>query len=152
MTRAIRAAVVLLATLIPRESAVSAQRDACTQPLATPTVAERSYASIDVGEFEGRVFLYAPDIRASRGAFDPFDLWIIEGIYGRPFVQSSGGLDAAAFERLKKTSNVRATPLTIRRATETTRVLITRQNYVLDVSVRVSATGADSVAARICRR
>jgi hypothetical protein len=130
--------------------AVTEQGSTCTQPLATATAAERSYANVGVREFDNRVFIYVPEIRSAGGSFDAFQLWIVEGVYGRPFVQTTGSMDQAAFERLRKSTNVRATPLNVRRSGDSLRATIARQSYTLDVTVRVASSGADSVSARVC--
>jgi anti-sigma-K factor RskA len=150
----IRCAVLMiaaLATAAVASAGAGEQNGGCTQPLATATAAERSYANVNVRDFEGRVFIYVPDIVSSRGNFDAFQLWVVEGIYGRPFVQSSGSMDQTAFDRLRKSTNIRATPLSVRRTDESLRATIARQNYLLDVAVRVASSGADSVTARVCR-
>jgi hypothetical protein len=118
--------------------------------LATVNAAEGSYSSVNIREFEGRVFLYVPDISSSRSAFEPFELWVVEGIYGRPFVQAAGTIEKSAFDRLRKSTNIRATPVSIRRVNESTRATIARQPYLLDVAVKPAPNG-DSLTVRICR-
>lgn len=128
-----------------------AQGTACLQPLAAVSVPERSYALVNAKEFEGRVYLYAPEIQSSRGTFEPFQLWVVEGIYGRPFVQNSGPMDQAAFDRLRSNANIRATGLRIARSAESTRAMISRRPFILEVAVSVSPGGVDAVSARVCR-
>jgi hypothetical protein len=143
--------VVVLLVLLGGSAAVAAgQGKGCAQPLATVTVPERTYASVNVKEFEGRVYLYAPDIDASGRSFAPFQLWVVEGIYGRPFVQPSGPMDQAAFDKLRRSQNVRATPVALTRSGESARVTISRQPYLLEATVAVSSRG-DTVSARLCR-
>lgn len=130
--------------------AAGVQRTPCPRPLATATAREGSYAIVDAGEFDNRVFLYVPAITAAgRNAFRPFEAWLVEGIYGRPFVQRSGALDAAGFDRLKNSRNVRATPVGVSRDGDTGRVTIGRQAYLVAFDVQVGSSG--SVRLTICR-
>ena len=148
MTNASLLAAVLCA-LIAAPAPAFAQGSGCAQPLATVTLAERTYANVGVREFEGRVFLYVPEIKSSSRGFDAFDLWVVEGVYGRPFVQPSGPMEKSAFDRLRGNTNVRATAHSIRTAAQSLRASIARQNFLLDVAVK--AGGTDSVTARVCR-
>ena len=123
----------------------------CRQPLARIAAPERSYANVNVREFDGRVYLYVPEIKATSGqSFSPFALWVVEGIYGRPLVEASGPMDDAAFDRLRKNRNVRATPLTVSRSGETLRATMARQPAVLEVGVAVAAGGSDGVRVNVC--
>ena len=61
----------------------------CPQPLVS-AIEENTFSVVNLAEFEGRVYLYATKIPRQPGRFEPFDLWVIEGVYGRPLVQSSG--------------------------------------------------------------
>lgn len=124
---------------------------ACGQPLATASVGGGSFSVVNFREFEGRVYLYAPQINSQGRRFEPFDLWVIEGVYGRPFVQSSGSMDPAAFARLRKNSNVRATAVRVQQDRQSGRVTIARQPYALDISVAITGTRAATVTARICK-
>jgi hypothetical protein len=151
MNLRLRCAIVLSAPAIAAPLVAAQPRPSCTQPLATATATERSYVNLNVRDFEGRVFFYVPEIKSSRNTFDPFQLWVVEGIYGRPFIQSSGSMDSATFERLRKSTNIRATALNVRGASESARATISRKSYVLELTVNVAASGADSVTARICR-
>jgi hypothetical protein len=124
----------------------------CAQPLVTTTVAENSYAVVNVREFGGMVFLYAPEIRSARsGSFDPFQLWVVEGVYGRPFLRTSGTMDQSAFDRLRKNTNVRARPISISRSGQAQSMTVARQPIQFEVSVRPASSGADAVAVRVCR-
>jgi len=60
-------------------------------------------------------------------------------------------MDDATFDRLRKSPNVKATPLSVRRPNESSRATISRQLYVLELTVNVKASGTDSVTARVCR-
>lgn len=147
-----RIALVLSCVLIALGATPVAGQPACRQPLAKVTVPERSYANVSVREFDGRVYLYAPEIRtASPGTLAPFQLWIVEGVYGRPFVEPRGRLDDAAFERLRKSRNVRATPVKISRSGETLRVTMARKPFVLETTVALARSGDDTVSVSVCR-
>ena len=148
----IRCAVLGVALIAALAAARPADaQPACAQPLATTSVDGGSFATVNAREFEGRVYLYAPRITGQGKRFEPFDLWVIEGVYGRPFVQSSGSMDAAAFERLRKNTNVRATAVRVQQDGQTGRVAIARQTYMIDVNVATPGTRAATVTARMCR-
>jgi hypothetical protein len=151
MIRVICSVFFLTAIALSSSAGAREQASGCTQPLATASAAERSYTNVNIREFDGRVFLYVPEIKSTGGNFDAFQLWVVEGVYGRPFVQSSGSMDQTAFDRLRNSTNVRATPLSVRRTGESLRATIARQPYVLDVAVKVASSGADSVTAKVCR-
>jgi hypothetical protein len=147
-----RIAGVLTGVLIVLSATPAAgqQAPACRQPLAKVSVPERSYASVGVPEFDGRVYLYVPQIEAaSRGTFAAFQLWIVEGVYGRPFVEPRGRMNDATFDRLRKSRNVRATPMKVSRTRETLRVTMARRPFVLEVGVTLGST--DTVTASVCR-
>lgn len=134
------------------DAVLSAQPTAaCTQPIATVTVSERTYGLVALREFEGRVYLYAPEIRSTSGGFERFQLWVVEGIYGRPFVRSEGAMDSTAFDRLRRNGNIRTTPIAVAQSGQGQRVTIARQGFVLQPTVTVSPSGTDRVATRICR-
>jgi hypothetical protein len=132
--------------------ATAAQGSGCSQPLTTTTAAEGSYSIVNIRDFAGRVYLYVPAIRSSsKGTFAQFQLWVVEGVYGRPFVQTSGSLDQATFDRLRKSTNVRATGVSVARSGESKPVTIARQPFLLEIAVRVAASGSDSVTVKVCR-
>ena len=141
--------ILLAVSALGRQAA--AQGVSCQQPLARDSVAVRSFARIDVKEFDGRVFVYVPDIKPAGAGFEPFDLWVIEGIYGRPFVQDAGPLEPAAFERIRASANARATAVRVARTPSSGRVTITRQPFLLDLTVQRAANGAQTVLTAICR-
>ena len=122
----------------------------------TLTVPQRSYRQVNATPFAGRVYLYAPDIKTGiigRG-FEPFKLWIVEGVYGRPFVQGSASLDERAFEQIRRSQNVRATPINVDSTSKTPRVAfkIAKDTFVSEiVKVNTSWGGTDSVTVNICR-
>ncbi len=150
----IKIAVPLTGLLIALSAApVAAQpTPTCRQPLARVAAPERSYAVVPVRELDNRGYLYVPEIRpASPGTFAAFHLWIVEGVYGRPFVEPRGSMDAETFERLRRSRNVRATPLKVSRSGETFRVTMARQPFVLEVSVALARAGADTVTVSVCR-
>ena len=149
MMRTTTLLILLAGLVIARQAA--AQGVSCKEPLAKDTIGVRSYARIDVKEFDGRVFVYVPDIKPSGAAFEPFDLWVIEGIYGRPFVQQAGPLEPAAFDRLRSSPNVRATAVRVARTPSTGKVSIARQPFLFDVTVQRAASGASTVLTAICR-
>lgn len=129
----------------------AAQSAGCPQPLVITTVEENNFSVVNLAEFEGRVYLYATRIPRRQGGFEPFDLWVVEGVYGRPLVQSSGPMDPALFERLRKNSNVRATATRVQQNGQTGSVTIGRQAFAIGIGVAIPANRASVVTARICR-
>lgn len=149
MTRPRNWCRALLATMVAAANLAGAQPNACPQPLATVTVPEGTYAVVDGASFDGRVFLYVPEITARSGSFVPFDAWVVEGVYGRPFVQSRGTLSPAGFNRLKGNRNVRATAVRVAAGGTAGRVTIDRQTYTLVFDVRLASR--DAVRVALCR-
>jgi hypothetical protein len=135
----------------PIESA--AQAPVCDVPLATLTVPRSSYAEVSADPFEQRLYVYVPEIRAGSGTgFQPFQVWVVEGIYGKPFVLATGSLDEAGFERLRMSPNVRATPVPVVRGdgSESGQFRAARNMYKVQV-MSVNASGSGAVQVRICR-
>ena len=129
----------------------AAQAPACPQPLAAVAVPPQSYAEVNAAPFERRLFVYVPDIRAGGGpGFQPFQVWVIEGVYGRPFVQSSGRLDQASFNSLRNSPNVRASAITVARGdgSDTGPFGFGGARYQVQVLRANPSAGVD---ARICR-
>lgn len=148
-----RLLALLVFTFSTPALAYAGQGSSC-QPLASVVVPQRSYAQVTVPAFEERVYLYAPDIKSGfGGGFSAFQLWIVEGVYGKPFVQASGSMDEQAFEQIRGSRNVRATAVPVERNAGQKRVPFTigRQQFVLELQVNTSLGGTDSVAVKICR-
>ena len=123
----------------------------CAPAIDTTTVAERTFQVVAPREFEGRAYLYVPQIfRSPQQRFQPFELWIVEGIYGRPFVQSHGLMMLEDFERLRKNSNVRAVPVRVQQNGQSERVTVARRSFQIEVSVAMPVNSASIVTARIC--
>ena len=148
------AALFALAGLVAPVTPAFAQGAPC-QSVASVNVPQRSYAQLNVPAFEQRVFVYAPDIKTSwGGGFSPFTLWIVEGVYGKPFVQPTGSMEESAFEQIRTSRNVMATPVQVAKDSGPTRTPFTigKQRYTLDlVKVNTSLGGTDSVSLTVCR-
>jgi hypothetical protein len=145
--------LLLLAITAGVPTAAFAQAPACQQPVTSLTVPATSYAEANADTFGGRVFVYVPVITAGGPAgFQPFQVWIVEGIYGRPFLQGSGRLDPAGFEQLRGTPNVRATPVPVQRGdgSDAAAFTIARAAFQAQV-VRVDTSATGAVQLRICR-
>lgn len=132
------------------------QSVSCRQPLETVTVCQRCYKELTSAPFAGgRVFVYAPDIRSGFiGGFAPFKVWIAEGLYGKPFIKSSGALDESAWEQIRRSGNVRATSADVpeRYAGKTAQFRVSKETFVLEImKVRTSWGGTDSITIRVCR-
>jgi len=119
------ALTLLLVALVTSAAADAGQGSTCST-LTSVVVPQRGYAELNVPAFEQRVFVYVPDIGSSWGGeFKAFQLWIIEGIYGRPFVKANGLMDESEFERIRSSRNVRATAVPINAKEPAKRVPLT---------------------------
>jgi hypothetical protein len=125
------------------------------QPLETLTVCQRCYQQLRSERFGGRVYFYAPDIKTSWfGNYDPFNLWVVEGIYGNPFLKGSGSLDEQRFEQIRKSQNVTATPIKVDQRAPGKRASLTVSKRPLSieiVKVNTSLSGTDTVTLRVCQ-
>jgi hypothetical protein len=134
-------------------AANAGQGSSCSR-LTSVDVPQRSYAQVNVQAFEQRVFFYAPDIESNFGkGFKPFQLWIVEGVYGKPFVKASGSMDESEFEKIRASRNVRATAVPIDGKTSQKPVPVTigKQRVTLEIKVNTSFTGTDRVVVGVCR-
>lgn len=131
---------------------VPAQAQTCASPVATVTVSGGTYALVNASPFEGRLYVYAPAIEASRSGVQPFQLWIVEGVYGRPFVRTAGSLSDADFSKLRASPNVRATAIRVARGdgSESTSLRLGKATYRIVVH-GVSARGYGSANVQVCR-
>jgi hypothetical protein len=119
--------------------------------MATLTVAPRSYAEVPVASFEGRVFVYVPGLQTVSGSrARPFQLWIVQGVYGRPFLQRTGPLEESGFDRMRRTQNIRAFPVDVRigNGSDMGEITVSGHRYVIHV-VNVDRAGG-GVRLRIC--
>jgi len=148
-------ATLLVLLCVSASAMVALGQGAPCQVAASVTVPQRSYAQLTVPEFDQRVYLYAPDIKTSwGGAFGAFTLWIVEGVYGKPFVQPTGSMEETAFEKIRTSRNVMATPVQVAKDSgrAQTPFTIGKQRFVLDlVKVNTSLGGTDSVTVNVCR-
>lgn len=144
-------AAVTLAFSVPTAS----RSASCGQVLETVTVCQRCYHQLTSPPFAGgRVFVYSPDIKSSvLGAYEPFKIWIVEGLYGKPFINSSGTLNDSAWDQIRNSRNVRATPADVaEKSGKTSQFRISKAAFVLEiVKVNTSWSGSDSVTIRVCR-
>jgi hypothetical protein len=76
---------------------------------------------------------------------------VVEGVYGRPFLQANGAMDQAAFDRLRRNTNVRARPISISRSGDTQSMIVARQAIQFETAVRRAPSGADTVVVKVCR-
>jgi hypothetical protein len=146
--------VAALVVMLSTPALTHAGQGSPCQALASVVVPQRSYARLDIPAFEQRVFVYAPDIKSGwRGGFSAFQLWIVEGVYGRPFVQAGGPMGEPAFEQIRNSRNVRATAVPIEQNAFETRTFVTIDNrrYALELKVRTSLGGTDRVTVTVCR-
>ena len=130
----------------------AAQTPACPQPLATLTVPPSNYAVVNGAPFEGRVYVYAPEIRTRGGSgSQQYQVWIVEGVYGKPFVQATGSLDQAGFDKLRQSPNVRATPVIVARGdgSGSGQFRIAKDTY--RVQVTMNASKGSAVVVAVCR-
>jgi hypothetical protein len=150
-----RAAFLLLLAVASTSAIGASEQGAPCQAVASVTVPQRSYAQLNAPAFDQRVYLYAPDIKSGwGGSFSAFTLWIVEGVYGKPFVQPTGSMEESAFEQIRTSRNVMATPVQVAKDSGRTRTPFTigKERFVLDlVKVNTSLGGADSVTVNVCR-
>lgn len=150
-----RAALVLVLASVATSAITASGQGAPCQVAASVTVPQRGYAQLNVPAFEQRVYLYAPDIKSGwGGSFSAFTLWIVEGVYGKPFAQPTGSMEESAFEQIRTSRNVMATPVQVGKDSgrSQTPFTIGKQRFVLDlVKVNTSLGGTDSVTVNVCR-
>jgi hypothetical protein len=142
--------------LLAGATPAAGQAASCRQPLETITVCQRCYQQLTSAPFvDGRVFVYVPDIKSGvMSGFAPFTVWIVEGLYGKPFIKSSGTMDERSWQDIRASRNVRATAadVTEKYAGKTTQFRISREIFVLEVlKVSTSWGGTDRVSIRVCR-
>ncbi len=149
--RALVLTVSLASTTVTPVVVAAPQAPACQQSLSTVTIGRASYAVIPAAPFERRVFLYAGDFRASGSGFTPFQVWVVEGVYGPPFPQQTGTLSPGSFEKLRTNGNLRATSMNVSRgnASDNVRFRFGAGQYLAHV-VAVK-TRDQTVDVRICR-
>jgi hypothetical protein len=143
----------LLALALAQATPV-AGRPACQKELAQATLAEGSFQSVNAAPFGGKVYLYVPPIPRNWLSFNPFQVWVVEGVYGRPFAQNSGKMDAATFGRIRTSANVRSTAIAVSASSPRGRAgfRISKDTFVAEVmKVNVPLIGAPSVTVRVCR-
>ena len=136
-------------------AAVDQVRLVCQTELANLTVSEGTYRAVRAAPFGDRVYLYVPTIQSGMGGrYQPFELWVLEGVYGRPFVQDAGKLDTAAFDKIRKSRNVLATAIAVsgEKTPAAGRFRISKDTFLAEVrKVNVRFVGTDSVSVRVCR-
>jgi hypothetical protein len=143
----------LIVALWTSTSAYAGQGSSCS-PQVSVVVPQRSYAQLNVPAFEQRVYVYAPDIKSGWGGdVSAFQLWIVEGVYGKPFVQAKGSMDVSAFEQIRTSRNVRAIPVRVDGKNNQNRAAVTiaKRQVSLELKVNTSFGGADSVLVSVCR-
>lgn len=148
-----RPTIIVLALAVSGSPLLARQAATCRTALASLSVPESGYAVVDAAPFGGRLYVYAPAIQSSyvRGSFTAFQLWIVEGVYGRPMARATGTLDAAGFDRLRRSANVRTTAVNVSRPMSAP-FTFGRQSYILEiVRVNVPLSGGESVDVRVCR-
>ena len=149
-------AIILGALLAANTVAQGQAPSACTAAIERDhTVCQRCYEQFDSQEFNKRVYVYVPDIKSKLlGGFDPFDMWIVEGIYGPPFLDYGGVFQQDKFEQLKNTGNVIATRIPVdKNALGKAQSFKVGKNAfrIEPIRVETSYGGTDRVTLRICR-
>jgi hypothetical protein len=152
----VRLGGLAVAIVLACSTAAAGQAVSCRQRLETWTVCQRCYQALGSAPFaDGRVFVYVPDIKSGfLSGFTPFKIWIVEGLYGKPFIKGSGAMDERTWEQIRTSRNVRATPVDVPEsyAGNTTPFRISKETFVLEiVKVITSWGGTDRVTIRVCR-
>jgi hypothetical protein len=149
----VKLVALLLVALALRPASVAGQGATCV-PLTSVVVPERNYVQVNIPDFAQRVYVYVPDVKSGwRGGYSSFQLWIVEGVYGKPFVKASGAMEEGDFNTIRKSRNVNATAVPVGEKTSSQRASITVNNrrYTLELKVNTSIGGTDSVAVTVCR-
>ena len=154
-----------LGVLLGASAAAAGQPQLQKQPQPQPrcatvierehTVCRRCYEQLDNEAFGKRVYLYVPDIKSKVfGGFDPFDVWILEGVYGPPFLDYGGVFDPSRFDQLRKTGNIVATriPVDKNRLGKAQSFKVGKNVFQIEPTrVLSSYSGGDRVGLKICR-
>jgi hypothetical protein len=140
------AGALALICAMPATSAAQSSVPVCRQRLVTVEVPRLSYAQIDYKPFEQQVYVYVPQIKSG-----PFSVWIVEGIYGAPFLRSSGALDEAGFQKLRASTNVRATQVSVTRGNGTDMGRFVFGRIVYPVQVLEVNSQRTTVKLAVCR-
>jgi hypothetical protein len=146
--------LTLLLLAFVTSTAADARQGSTCSTLTSVVVPQRGYAELNVPAFEQRVFVYVPDIESGWGGeFKAFQLWIVEGVYGKPFVKASGSMDQPEFERIRGSRNVRATavPINAKEFAKRVPLTIAKQRVALELKVNTSYGGTDRVVVNVCR-
>ena len=147
---------LVAAMMLASSTPAAGQAVPCRQPLETVTVCQRCYQQLTSAPFgDGRVFVYVPDIKSGlMSGFTPFAVWIVEGLYGPPFVKSAGMMEEGTWQQIRTSRNVRATRADVpeKYAGKTTPFRISKEIFALEVTkVTTSWGGTDRVTIRVCR-
>jgi len=149
--------LLMLALTLAAATGIAAQTPVgCGTPIEREhTVCQRCYERLDAPSFKGKVYVYTPDIRSRVfGGYEPFSIWIVEGIYGPPFLDAGGVFDEAKFNQLAKTRNVVATQVPVDNTLlgKARPFKVGKDGYRIELThVHTSYGGTDSVSFRICR-
>ena len=155
--------LVLVLALVAVAQAASGQAPPCRDASPPLTVPQESYAQIARDGSADRVWLYiyVPDIKSRFGqvGFKPFDMWLVEGVYGRAFADTSGPMKESEFAMIRRSPNVKARPIKVRFDDQTQSAArvsqsITVGKETLTIQVDAVTIGffvADTVSVRICR-
>jgi hypothetical protein len=138
-----------------------AHAQSCPNPLQALEIRQRSYAQLRSDLVAGRrpwLYLYVPDVKTGLGGAKAVDLWLVEGVYGPAFPQAAGTMDASAFEKMRKSANVRARPIRVEfdstapsAARSSRQVTIGKDTVTIEVGLKTYLFGSDRAEIRICR-
>ena len=127
----------------------------CGRPIESDhTVCQRCYERLNNQAFGGRVYVYVPDIKTRLGGYQPFNICIVEGVYGSPFLDYSGTFDEGKFEQLRRSRNVLATAIRVDKASLGTpsAFKVGADTFRVEPThVHTSLFGTDTVTLKICR-
>ena len=150
--RVLRLAFAFVVLLCAPIKSAAQPRPSCQQPLATLTATRFSYTQVEGDAFDHRVYVYVPQIKVGPGpGFEPFRVWVVEGVYAKPFIQAAGSLDESGFEQLRRSPNVRASPVAVAHGggLDWGRFTLGKNIYQVQILSVNAAKGA--VQMRVCR-
>lgn len=149
-----RALIVMGAIVAACASHANAQT--CAGPDKRVSIVQRTYLELESLVPSGLLFLWVPDIKGGffSGPVQAFDIWVVEGIYGRPFPKKSDSFSDSRFERLRTSQNVIAKAIRVdpRSLPATTSFQYGRNKTVMLRIEKVFTpwAGDDSVTVTVC--
>jgi len=145
------AGALALVCAMPAKSAAQVAAPICRQRLVTMSLAPFQYSQIQYPAFEQQLYVYVPQIRSGQNTAFQFYVWIVEGVYGSPFLRPTGTLDEAGFQKLRASQNVRATAVLVTRGNGTDMGRFTFGKVVYPMQILSVNSQRTAVQLAVCR-